>query len=585
MEHRSLSVSFALPDARRDPPHTCMSATDTAPRDAIGEMPRCDLRDLLGEVRALLTERFGMGEFTVDLRRDPSDPDLRLIVSPGALATGDPEAALEALRALTGVAGAELSRPHILVTLDEELLATMAERVAGGTVIAGVTASPTPHMVGFIGANACKPLHIGHLRNAILGNALIAALRRAGYDASCYSIVGDIGRSVCEALVGYMQVRGELDIAAGEKADKAIGRLYSAYVTEHDLPDVDEGGDPIARENVIQDDPADHLLRRWIEGDAEVRAVWREMVDLILAAQIQTLGDLGITVDRWWPEADHVELAADLGRMARDEGIAGTEANGTIAFHTGRPEFRVLPLMRSDGFPTEHARLMSIFVTIFAEHREPLVHIDVTGDEWREPQAAAEEILRALGLIPERVVHDHRTHGMVTVHDAKLSSRTGDSLLMDDLLADLRQAEPTRALAALSGGAVSSEAVADIVLKTYVLNAPPTKTLDWKARSLMDPAFNPGWIVAEAWSRSSGAGPSSTDDIALTPELRLLLFQAMELSVALERVIADRDPRHGSRFLVRFSKMYLRLRSTSDHVHGMARSILETALKGLGYTA
>ncbi len=562
-----------------------MSATDTAPRDAIDEMPRCDLRDLLHEMRTLLTQRFGPGEYAVEFRRDPRHPDLRLIVSPGALATDEAHEVVSMVEALPGVATAKLSGSHILVTLDEEILLPLAERVAAGTVIAGVIPSPTTHLVGFIGANSCKPLHIGHLRNAILGHALISALRLAGYDISSYAVVGDIGRSVCEALVGYMQVRSELGAGTGEKADQAIGRLYSQYVTEHDLPDIDEGGDPIARENVIQDDPADHLLRRWIEGDAEVRLAWREMVDLILEAHTRTLGELGITVDRWWPEADLVDFAAELVLMARDQGIAETAANGTIIFDTGRPEFRVLPLMRSDGFPTEHARLMSIFVSIFAEHGEPLVHIDVTGNEWREPQGAAEEVLRKLGLIPDHVVHDHRTHGMVTVHDAKLSSRTGRSLLMDDLLADLREAEATRARADASGGAVSRETVADIVLKTYVLNAPATKPLDWKIHHLMDPAFNPGWIVADAWVRASMATPSPSERCDLTPDHRLLLLQAVELSVALERVIGDRDPRHGSRFLVRFSKMYLRLDSSSDHTHRLAYAIMATALKGLGYTA
>lgn len=562
-----------------------MSATDTAPRDATDEMSRCDLRDLLREIRALLTERFGSGEYAVELRRDPRDPDLRLIVSAGALTAADAHGAIQAVRALRGVATAELSGSHVLVTLDEEILLPLAARVAAGTVIAGVVPSPTTHLVGFIGANSCKPLHIGHLRNAILGHALISSLRLGGYDISSYAVVGDIGRSVCEALVGYMQVRGDLGTGAGEKADQTIGRLYSQYVTAHELPDIDEGGDPIARENVIQDDPADHLLRRWIEGDAEVRLAWREMVDLILEAHTRTLGELGITVDRWWPEADLVEFAAELGRMARDQGIAETAANGTIIYDTGRPEFRVLPLMRSDGFPTEHARLMSIFVSIFAEHREPLVHIDVTGNEWREPQAAAEEILRKLGLIPEHVIHDHRTHGMVTVHDAKLSSRTGRSLLMDDLLAELRGAEATRARSDDSGGAVGCDAIADIVLKTYVLNAPASKPLDWKIHHLMDPAFNPGWIVADAWIRASRATTSPTERWELSPDQRLLLLQSVELSVALERVIADRDPRHGSRFLVRFSKMYLRLDSSSDHTHRLAHAIMATALKGCGYTA
>ena len=551
---------------------------------ALDPAPHRSPVNVADQVTEILRWGFAEDQFSLELRRRLDDPaDLRVILRPGAMDSERLPRVRASIEALPAVGGVAMDGNRLLVELDRAHLAAIGRELEAGTPFTpSSVALATPHLVGYLAANTCKALHLGHLRNIVLGNALTSALRTAGVPVVPYSLVGDIGRSICEAMAGLMTSGDEL--SSGEKADHVAGRIYSEYVAvgAASRPVGDEN-DPCAREAQPWGDLADVLMTRWRQAEPAARDLWTHLRSTIMDGHRRTLAELGVTIDEWWYESSCVDEAVDLFEDARRRGVVERSADGTIVFDTGREEFRVMPLVRSDGFPTEHARIIAVQRQIFARADGPLVHAEWTGGEWESAQTVLHEIMDRLGIIPEHVSHRPLSHGMVLVDGVPLSSSKGQVPLIDDLIVRLRDTEAIRELADSSCGGTDVRVLADIVLKGLMLCAPAQKPLDFSWGRLLDPTLNPGWTLARAWARASGPRSHHSDGSVGSLAHRTLVVQAMESSLAIEATAADLDVRSGARFVVRFAKLYLSLASDDERLRRIAHTVLASALDGLGF--
>ena len=170
----------------------------------------------------------------------------------------------------------------------------------------------------FWDANATKALHVGHLRNLAIGNALAAALAQAGAQVERRSLISDAGRSMGEAMAGVLH-SGRHTPAwpdGDEKSDHFVGVCYADYVAA-DRPSaaaeaIEHPEDSLTRELTLRGDDADDLLKRVLSGEREALELWYKTRAWVISGQRKTLARLGIAFDRVFFESDFLAEAAEL---------------------------------------------------------------------------------------------------------------------------------------------------------------------------------------------------------------------------------------------------------------------------------
>jgi hypothetical protein len=466
-------------------------------------------------------------------------------VSAIALDAAQAPRALEALEGDPAIASVEQQGQRFLMRFaDERIAATGAGLEAGHFTgmetddqRAGVRA-----IVDFCDPNATKALHVGHLRNIALGQAVTHALRAGGAHAERQSHIGDAGRSMGEAMAGYRRYADpQTPQQAGVKDDRFVGELYARYAREEGPPaDVHDADAPVARDLDERDDLAQELLSGVEREDADAVALWKRVRDWAVDGQNETLARLGLHFERIIYDSDRTQTSKRVAQLGIERGVFIREPRGTIAYRTGDDSYPVMPLTRADGFPTHHLRVVAMWRDMMIDEQgSDLIHL--SGDEWKAHVIHAEDLLTALE--PElRVLPSlHIVHGMVSSEvDGELSSSKGTAQLVDDLLDELTARPELRAIAREGEPLLSADDLVAIAVLGFCLDKPVHKGLVMPSvEHFLDPDHNTGWRIALAWAKAWEAANDGAPDPA--PEdaaYRHIVLQAQihrrNLAVALE---------------------------------------------------
>jgi arginyl-tRNA synthetase len=408
------------------------------------------------------------------------------------------------------------------------------------------------YLVSFVSPNTSKALHIGHLRNIALGSALVGLLSKSGADVRSESLVGDIGRSACEALAGLEEARAQAITPGDLKADHFVGECYARYVSAHPHRPASGlqavPGDPAARDLSAMNDRADELLKEWLKGNADVRQEWRKVRETVMDGHALTLSRLGVRIQQHDYESDGVESIDRLIIKGLELGIFESAVDGTVSYKTGRREFETL-VIRRGGFPTEHARLMAVCLRLLETKSPDRVLVALTGNEWKpviDIYLGLWRRLRPEAAQAGRDIFSTYTslfHGMVTIDDVKMASSDGGVVLVDHLLDELAAHRLTRSMVDLSEGAVSADQITVIVAKAFSLIRPLAKHLEFTKRSLLDEKVNPAWKIARSWSRLAGHSADLNADNRIREEdrYRLTVIRALQFRCVLAQAAQTLD--------------------------------------------
>jgi arginyl-tRNA synthetase len=489
---------------------------------------------------------------------------------------------VERIERTPSVARARAIAPNLIYArFSDSTIATNGELLEAGVPVgARDLARGRRFVVHFGDPNATKPLHLGHLRNLAIGNALACALRAAGAEVETRCVVADIGRSVAEAMAGIWPERNRLSqpYSSNEKEDHFVGRCYARYVAEHrDATPVRATSivdAPLAREVEMHNDLADVLLARLLAGDPEVVATWRDVRQLVLRGHSQTFDRLGVRFDRIVPESELTPHAVTLIAYGLHTGLFEKDESGIVRYVAGREDNASLPLMRQDGAPTQHLRTIAYWNRAQRERSEAAL-IRVSGDEWRLHTACSRWLLPRLPG-QEDVVRRLPTvlfHGMVTTRGSVLKSSDGASMLIDDLL-DWLEAEVSTGVAAVAiddGHATRRATAARVALAAW-LTHPRKKTLDCTRIPWLADGRNLGWqlTVTNAHAvRANTCGRSNRHD----PAYRFAVVQAQQCRVHLRLVLESLDTVALARHL-----LYLAHWSADARHDERVRAVVRTAV-------
>jgi arginyl-tRNA synthetase len=497
--------------------------------------------------------------------------------------------ALELIEHEPWVARAEPSGETVRVRLaDDWVESAGADLEAGGSAEAplGELAAGQRFSVQFWDANATKALHVGHLRNLAIGNALAAALAQGGGRVERRALISDAGRSMGEAMAGVMKSGRHAQAwpDRNEKSDHFVGCCYAEYVAAGRSYNGNGAREPeasLTRELTVRDDDADELLRRVLCGDRQALELWYKTRAWVIAGQRKTLARLGISFDRVFFESDFLSEAAELTACGLRDGLLRRRADGVVIYPTEREDFDEFPLVRGDDLPTQHMRAMAYWMA--APGLEGMTSVQVCGSEWVGHVTCRRKLMGELMADGGASMHPTSDifHGMVARQKRAMSSSDEGALLIDELTEWLEaQIESDPRSAEIAGRLGSAERVAGQVALGFFVPRPVAPKVDFQPEKLLDVRESPGWELVHARARP-GRGDVSAGELAQDPDYRFAVVQSelhrRHLRIAVERM----DPGPLARYVVHLGRWYLEA-ERSEPVARVAHTLLQRGARGLG---
>lgn len=520
--------------------------------------------------------------------------DLMLVpLSKGWREDGAALAALEEIESLPWVAAVEREEKQAWLRLDDDWVARRGaalEQGADAVAGCGAPAAGRTFALNFWDANSTKALHIGHLRNLALGNALGNALAEAGGTVERRSIICDIGRSMGEAMAGVVRSgkypQGS-ENGGGVKTDHFVGYCYADYVRNGGGGGLglaqDHPADSLTREVDVQDDSADELLQRVLNGDQSALELWSQTRAWVISGQRKTLARLGIHFDRVFFESDFLPEVAELTELGLQEGTLERRPDGTVIYMTGREELEEMPLVRSDGVPTQHMRALAYWLADTG--LDGTTSIQVCGQEWFAHVTCRRRLMAELvhtdsgnGFHPYHDIF----HGMVARERQKISSSKQDALLIDHMVEWIdEQLEADAERDAVRRGHPNPDRMpSQIALGFFLLHA-ATKRVDFSPERLLENGAALGWDLARARARARDDDGATAAEPQLDPDYRFAVVQAETYGRLLGRIAGSLDVSPLARWASHLARWQLEAERPAP-VRRVVGSTLDRAARGLG---
>jgi arginyl-tRNA synthetase len=442
--------------------------------------------------------------------------------------------------------------------------------------------------LNFWDANSTKALHIGHLRNLALGNALGSALTEAGGKVERRSIICDVGRSMGEAMAGVVKSgrHTQSSLEGGEKSDHFVGACYAEYVKSGpSLSGRDENpASSLTRELDVHHDSADELLQRVLDGDQDAIELWSKTRAWVISGQRKTLARLGISFDRVFFESDFLPEVAELSNLGLEHGMLQRRPDGAIIYLTDREELEEMPLLRADGLPTQHMRALAYWMA--APGLEGTTSIQVCGLEWVAHVTCRRQLMdemmeKGAGAEINHPAHDV-FHGMVSKQSESVSSSKKNALLIDEL------AEWIDAAMELEEGRVgvrdrhpAAEAIVPQVALGYFLMHTNTKPLDFEPEKLLREEQSLGWDLARARAHNGNGSGTATAEPAQDPDYRFAVVQSEMYRRHLQQAVERLDVSPLAKYVAHLSRWYVE-EDREPHVQEAIQAALAQGARGLG---
>ena len=275
-------------------------------------------------------------------------------------------------------------------------------------------------MVEFSSPNTNKPLHLGHVRNNLLGASISNLLKAAGNEVIKTTLVNDRGVHICKSMYAWQErFDGATPESTGKKGDHLVGDCYVEYAKM-------EKEDP----SVI--DKVHEMLVKWEEGDPEVRKLWEMMNGWVFDGFEQTYKSLGITFDKTYYEHDTYLLGKEIVQRGLQMGVFVKAPDGSVWCDLTADGLDRKLVLRSDGTSVYITQDMGTAERRFSEYSLDS-HIYVVGDEQIYHFQVLKLILKKLGYEWADQIY-HLSYGMVELPEGKMKSREGTVVDADDLI-------------------------------------------------------------------------------------------------------------------------------------------------------
>ena len=386
-------------------------------------------------------------------------------------------------------------------------------------------------MVEYSSPNTNKPLHLGHVRNNLLGYSIARILEASGNRVFKTNIVNDRGIHICKSMLAWQRWgNGATPESTGKKGDHLIGDFYvlfdkhykaelTALMNEGKTKEEAEAASPLMAD-------ARAMLRRWEDGDEEIRSLWSMMNSWVYAGFDETYKRMGVSFDEIYYESETYLLGKEEVLRGLKEGKFVQDPDGSVwADFTDEGLDRKI-LLRSDGTSVYITQDIGTAKMRFDKHPiDKMVYVVGNEQEYH---------FKVLSLLLDRLGYAfgkglvHFSYGMVELPDGKMKSREGTVVDADDLMDEM--VATARAIAEEQGKGkdMPAEEASEVArrvglgsLKYFILKVDPRKNMTFNPKESIDFNGNTGSFIQYTYAR-----------------IRSLLRKAEELGIALPATFA-----------------------------------------------
>lgn len=368
-------------------------------------------------------------------------------------------------------------------------------------------------MIEYSSPNTNKPLHLGHVRNNLLGFSLSQILAADGNRVVKTNIVNDRGIHICKSMLAWQKWgEGVTPEKAGKKGDHLIGDFYVLFDKHYKAEVKELEAEGMTKEEAEAASPlmaeAREMLRRWEAGDEEIRSVWRMMNEWVYAGFDETYKRMGVDFDKIYYESETYLEGKDKVLEGLEKGIMYRRPDGSVwADLTGEGLDEKL-LLRADGTSVYMTQDIGTAKLRFIDYPIDKM-IYVVGNEQNYHFQVLSILLDKLGFSWGKDLV-HFSYGMVELPEGKMKSREGTVVdaddLMDEMVATAR--ETSAELGKLDGCSVEeAAAISEMIglgaLKYFILKVDPRKNMTFNPKESIDFNGNTGPFIQYTHARIS----------------------------------------------------------------------------------
>ena len=367
-------------------------------------------------------------------------------------------------------------------------------------------------MVEYSSPNTNKPLHLGHIRNNLLGWSVSKLLEANGHKVLKVNLVNDRGIHICKSMLAWLLMgNGETPETSGLKGDHLVGKYYVAFSNELKR----QTKEIASAENISEDEAekkapilkeAQAMLLKWEQGDEEVVALWKKMNGWVYDGFAQTYKRLGIEFDRTYYESQTYLLGKALVQEGLKNNIFETHEDNSVWCNLEGDGLDKKLLLRGDGTSVYMTQDLGTAHQRFSEYKLD-EHIYVVGNEQNYHFQVLKLILKKLGFDWSDSIY-HLSYGMVELPDGKMKSREGTVVDADDLVEKMYQTakETSLELGKLGDmGEQEQEALFEMLglgaLKYFIIKVDPKKTMLFDPKESIDFNGNTGPFIQYTHAR------------------------------------------------------------------------------------
>lgn len=367
-------------------------------------------------------------------------------------------------------------------------------------------------MIEFSSPNTNKPLHLGHIRNNLLGWSVSKLLEANGHEVIRVNLVNDRGIHICKSMLAWLRWgNGETPQSSGIKGDHLVGKYYVLFSNE-----LKKETKAIAAERGISEDEAERLspilkeaqamLVKWESGDKEIRELWAKMNGWVYEGFDKTYERMGISFHRTYYESNTYLSGKSLVNAGLERGIFERQEDGSVWCNLEPDGLDRKLLLRGDGTSVYMTQDLGTAEQRYNEYKfDELIY--VVGDEQNYHFKVLKLILKKLGFDWSDAIY-HLSYGMVELPEGKMKSREGTVVDADDLIEKMYQTAKETSLELGKLGGIPEQVQERLfemiglgALKYFILKVDPKKTMLFDPKESIDFNGNTGPFIQYTHAR------------------------------------------------------------------------------------
>lgn len=391
-------------------------------------------------------------------------------------------------------------------------------------------------MVEYSSPNTNKPLHLGHIRNNLLGYSVAEILKASGRKVYKTQIINDRGIHICKSMLAWQKFgEGETPESTGLKGDHLVGKYYVAFDKAYKEQIAALVASGIDKDQAEKEAPilleAQEMLRKWEAGDAEVVSLWKKMNAWVYAGFDTTYKNLGVDFDKLYYESDTYLLGRDVVKEGLEKGVFFKKEDGSVWIDLTDEGLDEKIVLRSDGTAVYMTQDIGTAIQRVTDFPDINGMVYTVGNEQDYHFKVLFLILKKLGYTWAEQLY-HLSYGMVDLPSGKMKSREGTVVDADDLITNMEETAEAISveLGKLEGYTEEEKqqlyrTIGLGALKYYILKVDPKKRILFNPEESVDFQGNTGPFIQYTYARIQSILRKANFDVSTALDMTFSLHE------------------------------------------------------------